>query len=103
MLLASITINNYSQIPMEFYWIDGHLHYVYNGHTVPLLNDTIGKTLANLLKVNESQLTISELNYAELPNPIKPATSKMYNDLLDCKWTDYALDNMTFQCALQIA
>lgn len=103
MLLASITINNYSQLPMEFYWIENNLYYMYNGHSVPLLNDTIGRTLANLLKVNESQLTISELNYAELPNQVKSATSKMYNDLLDCKWTDYALDNMTFQCALQIA
>jgi hypothetical protein len=73
----------------------------WNGkHPIEVEDEQIGTTLARILDRQESQILVSDLQYFEYPGIPVQATEQMVQDLLECTWSDYANDNMLFQCTV---
>ena len=71
-------------------------------HRTQLEDERIGTTLSHLLDRQEHHLTVSDLRYFEYPGTPIVASEQMQQDLFECTWSDYANDNMLFQCTIEL-
>ena len=81
---------------------DKTVSYTHKGTDTTLADESIGATLARHLNRQIHELYVTHFHYIEHPNEPVPATQEMYNQLLQCNWSDYANDNMFFQCTVRI-
>jgi hypothetical protein len=78
------------------------IYYTYNGKGYTGQDEEIGVTIQRCLGFPASDLYISDLHYFEHPGHAIAAPPEMQRDLLICNWSDYAIDNMAFQCAVDL-
>ncbi len=78
------------------------IYYTYRGKDYTEQDEPIGATLQRCLGLQPSELRVRNLHYFEQPGLAIPAPNEMQRDLLICNWSDYASDNMQFQCAVDL-
>jgi hypothetical protein len=75
--------------------------YSHQGVDTVLPDEPIGVTLARHLNRPTDELSVSNLRYFEHPHESAVATEDMIRQFLTCNWSDYANDNMLFQCTIR--
>jgi len=100
--LAQIALPKGAMLDIEWNSATQSIVYPYHGYTVSRSDETIGSTLAKHLKLPESELVVEDLCYYEYAGVAVPAPEEMRKGLLGCNWSDYANDNMIFQCRISI-
>jgi len=78
------------------------IFYTYRGIDYTEKDEPIGDTIRRCLGLPSSELSVHDFQYFEYPGTPIAASKEMQQDLLICNWSDYALDNMRFQCSLKI-
>ena len=98
--LAQITL---SSTFLEILWDRTRktIAYSHQGVDTILPDEPIGVTLARHLNRPTDELSVSNLVYFEHPNEPVSANTDMSRQLLACNWSDYANDNMLFQCTIR--
>jgi len=90
---------------LDVYWnIDKRtIRYVCGAMGFERANEKIRTSLANLFGCSPSWLEIRSLVIIEGKyRTLFPDNDKMSQELLECEWSDYGMDRMTFQIALGI-
>jgi len=100
--LAQIRLLDGSLLEVHWNASTKSITYWQGKHPIEVQDERIGTTLTRILDRQEDQLAVSELYYFEYPGIPIPAHTQMKQDLLECTWSDYANDNMLFQCSLQL-